>query len=247
MPIDLKYTLSLDDYRAAQYFHNERGVWPYLNHFTARFVLPVIGAVLIAGSVLLLSEGSLHTVAPVLLCFGIYLASYALFYRYRLRRRYQRTRTDSNERRVTFSEDVIHVEEANSSGDLKWAAAKRFSENEKVFLVYFAEAKFMILPKRMFQPGQADALRPYYNRNLHRGMRGIATNAIAYHDPLNARMTTSSALFGRRVLQESTRFAKYALPFRETSDNRWRSNICDGLWLRAGGRANGLAVDRRSQ
>jgi hypothetical protein len=43
---------------------------------------------------------------------------------------------------------------------------KRFSENGKVFLVYLAPSKFMVLPKRVFQPGQADELRALLQRKL---------------------------------------------------------------------------------
>jgi hypothetical protein len=67
---------------------------------------------------------------------------------------------------VKFNEDLIHVEGTNSSGDMKWAAVKRFSENGKVFLVYLAPSKFMVLPKRVFQPGQADELRALLQRKL---------------------------------------------------------------------------------
>jgi hypothetical protein len=166
MPIDLKYSLSLDDYLAGQYFHAQSSVWLYLNYVTARFVFPVVGALIFAESLYRTITKGFQGFNPFQYLIGIFLISFPLYYRHRLKRCYIRTRTDGNECSATFHEDLIHAESTNSSSDLKWAAVQRYSENDKCFLVYLAPSRFMVLPKRVFQPGQADEFRALLQRKI---------------------------------------------------------------------------------
>lgn len=166
MSINFKYTVSLDDYKAGLFFHAESSIWLYLTYVTTRFAMPVIGAIVIAESVFLLVTNFSRPLAAALLFLGIVMALYPIFYRHRIKRFYERTRTGNNECNATFSEDLIHVESADSSSDVKWTAIKSFSENNKVLLLYLAPAKFLILPKREFQPGQVEELRSMLQRKL---------------------------------------------------------------------------------
>jgi hypothetical protein len=165
-PIKLRFTLGVKEYLAAQYFHAESSVWLYANLFAARFVLPVIGVLLIVQSVSLWRHGNQSVLPFFLAPLGVFFVLYPLYYRFNLRHCYTRSRTGNDECELLFDEDTIRVQGPNSSGEMKWAAFKKFSENDKLYLLYLAPAKFIIVPKHYFETGQVDEFRALLARKL---------------------------------------------------------------------------------
>ena len=165
-PITLRFTLGLGDYLAAQYFHAKSSIWLYANYIGGRYFLPVIGVLLIVQGAFLWKFSSPPVVPAALAGFGLFLAFYPLYLRHRLKRCYTRTRTGNDECTVTFEEESFRTEGQNSNSDVKWAAVKKFRENDKLFLLYLAPAKFLVLPKNQFQPGQVDEFRALLAKKL---------------------------------------------------------------------------------
>lgn len=159
MPIQLRYTLSFEDYLSAQRLHARRNWWLAMNLFLARFVVPVLGICLILIAALDFRVHVTGTLSAACLGLGIFLTLYPWYYAARLKRCYRRTRTGSEEQLVEIGEESIHMQAEAGTSDLVWKAVGFFREDKNVFLLYLAPAKFILLPKRVLAPEQIVQLR----------------------------------------------------------------------------------------
>jgi hypothetical protein len=159
MLIHLKFNLSLSDYLDAQALHARNNWWRRLNYFAARFVLPVIGVILILQALLMFRTRMPGMFVVIALGLGVFLVFYPWYYRGRLKRCYRRTRTDNGEISVELGESLIHVRTQTSNSELSWKAVQFFLEDQKLFMLYLAPAKFIALPKRVFSHEQIGELQ----------------------------------------------------------------------------------------
>jgi hypothetical protein len=166
MPIELRFDLTFEDYLNAQRLHAKKNWWLRLNYFAARFVVPVLGILLILLSLLIFSQGRPTHLAIFNFGLGIFLASYPWYFRAKIRRCYRRTRIGSADTWVEIGEDTIHVKGDNASSEASWKAVKSHLEDRKIFLLYLAPAKFIILPKRIFTPEQIAELQSLLARQF---------------------------------------------------------------------------------
>jgi hypothetical protein len=99
MPIQLKYTLSFEDYLAAQRLHAKSNWWLHLNQVLGRRILPVIGLLMIyLGLALVLGgHGSTWVLDLLMLGLGAFFALHPFYMSYKLKRCFERTRTDTAE------------------------------------------------------------------------------------------------------------------------------------------------------
>jgi len=77
---------------------------------------------------------------------------------------YKRTRSDSGACKVTLEHERIQFEGSASKGELAWRAVKQLRENDAVFLLYTAPAKFMVLPKRACTAAQIEEFKALFDR-----------------------------------------------------------------------------------
>ncbi len=154
MSVQLKFTLEFEDYLDAQRLHAMRNWWLCVNYYAARFFLPVIGVLLIVIGLLNASHGAPSTLSVFNLGLGVFFIFYPLYYSARLKRSYRRTRTGSGETSVELGDTIIRVKTQNSNSELTWQAVHFFREDQKLFMLYLAPAKFIALPKRVFSPEQ---------------------------------------------------------------------------------------------
>jgi YcxB-like protein len=161
MSVQLNFTLEFSDYVDAQRLHARRNWWLCLNYYTARFVLPVLGVCLIVIGSLNVSHGVPSALSVFNLGLGVFLVFYPWYYRARLKRCYRRTRTGDGEISVELGESMIHVKTENSNSELTWKAVQSFLEDQKLFMLYLAPAKFIALPKRVFSPEQIVELQSF--------------------------------------------------------------------------------------
>ena len=157
MPINLRFTVALEDYLNAQSLHAQHHSWLGVKFFRARFVLPALGVGIILFG--LLCFGAPWAFHIILIFVGIWFVLYPWRRRAYLKRRYRRTRTGKAHTSVEISEESIHVEGENADTELSWKGVQSYLEDQKTFLLYWAPAKFMILPKRSFTPEQISQLQ----------------------------------------------------------------------------------------
>jgi hypothetical protein len=167
MPVILNFTLTFEDYQNALRLHARKNWWLCLNYFAARFVLPALGVLLILLALLI----SGHSVPSPLAIFnfglGVFFVLYPWYYRARLKRCYRRTRTGS-EQSVELGEELIRMVAENTSSELTWKAVQFVREDQNVFMLYLAPAKFIALPKRAFTPEQISELEELLTRKVQR-------------------------------------------------------------------------------
>jgi hypothetical protein len=61
---------------------------------------------------------------------------------------------------------MIRVQAARMRSEVQWQAVRSFSENEKVFLLYLAPAKFMAIPKRICSEQEISELRSLFKQEI---------------------------------------------------------------------------------
>ena len=91
---------------------------------------------------------------------------YPLFMRLRWKRCYVRTRSEEGECTVDFDDAMIRTAAANTRSEIQWQAVRSFSESQKVFLLYLAPAKFIVIPKRICAEKLADELRLLFKQEI---------------------------------------------------------------------------------
>jgi hypothetical protein len=159
MPIELNFALSFEDYCNAMRLHAKHNWWRCLNYYCARFVLPVLGIVLLTFGLLISGPGVPWVLVGAQSGLGVFLLFYPLYYRLRLKRCYSRTRIGNGEQSVIITEEGIHVNAENASSDINWKAVQSYLYDNDVFMLYLAPAKFIALPKRILSPEQMSELK----------------------------------------------------------------------------------------
>jgi hypothetical protein len=157
--MELRYSLSFADYAAALALHAKRSVLPYLFQLASYYAFPVVGLPLIALTVLTAKPGnSIQSHWITLLC-GVYLLCCPLILRQAAKRRFKRSQSGDGDCATTFDENSIRVTGPHSSSVIEWKAIKSFSEDKKVFLLYLALGKFIVVPTRACSEEQINELR----------------------------------------------------------------------------------------
>jgi hypothetical protein len=166
MPIRLQFTLTLDDYVAAQRLHAKRGWWPRLILVLAYTLVPFLGVLwlLFTASFIRIAD------SPALFVFelgvGLFLVSFPLYLRLRWKRCYRRTRTEPGDCTIEFDRSMIRIQQSKMRSEVEWPAVRSLSENKKVFLLYLAAAKFVVIPKRICSEQQIEELHSLFQQEI---------------------------------------------------------------------------------
>jgi hypothetical protein len=157
--MQLRYSLSFADYAAAQALHAKRGVLPYLLHLAGYYVFPVVGFCILAFTFFATkTSNSIHSNWMTLLC-GAYLLSCPLILRQTAKRRFRRTRSGAGDCTIDFDENLIRTQGPHSKSEIEWKAIQSYSEDKRVFLLYLAPGKFIVVPTRVCAEEQISELR----------------------------------------------------------------------------------------
>jgi len=166
--MELRYSLSFADYAAAQALHAKRSVLPYLLHLASYYGFPVMGLLFIAFAGFTTKPGnSIQSHWITLLC-GAYLLCCPLILRQTAKRRFRRSQSGDRDCTITFDENLIRVTGPHSSSVIEWKAIKSFSEGKKVFLLYLAPGKFIVVPTRACSEEQVGELRTILPQRIQR-------------------------------------------------------------------------------
>lgn len=166
MTVHLHFDFNFDDYLNAQRLHAKSSWWLRINYLLARIGLPIFGIVIIAAT---LWAVKFIDSLPLLIfefSIGLFLTFYPVYFRFKLKRCYVRTRIGSGERTFDFDDTIILLEEANAKSEVNWAAVRSFSEDENSFLIYLAPAKMIMVPKRICPEPQLTELHEMCRRNI---------------------------------------------------------------------------------
>jgi hypothetical protein len=169
--MQIQFQFSLDDYLAAQYLHATRSPWPQFTYALTHYIYPILGLFFLILSIpLMRSNIADHSGLTVIIC-GIILVSCPIYLHIRLKRSYKRTVSDNGECKATFDEVRIKIKGQYSSAEMDWRAIKSFRENKKVFLLYLAPGKFLVIPKRVCTEEQIGELRTIFLQKIHQDIQ----------------------------------------------------------------------------
>lgn len=161
MATQIQFELSLDDYLAAQRLHSTRNLWPRIMNFLLYFLYPVLGILFLFFGVGVFLERNSHHPVTMIVC-GVLLVCSPIYMRMRLRSCYKRTRSDSGESTLNFGEERVEIKGRYTNSELDWRAVKSFREDAKVFMLYLAPGRFIVIPKRACTEAQISDLRAIF-------------------------------------------------------------------------------------
>lgn len=161
----LEFQTNFRDFAAAQTLHAKRSEIAYLSHCVARYFFPVLGVLI------LLFEFTPHLVrasAPKVFsaACGLFLVCTPAYIHVTWKRAYKRTRSGNGNLALDFSEELIRCKGEHSKSEIEWSAIQSFSEDESLFLLYLAPARFLPIPKRICTAKQIDELRLLFKRQI---------------------------------------------------------------------------------
>jgi len=166
MPINIQFKLTFDDYLRAQRLHSKRTWGRRVWYIVSRTLIPVLGLLYVLIFVLIFWRTTPVGWLLVALPCGMYFAFYPVVVRLRLNRCYRRTRTGDEENSVGIGEEGIRIRAENPSNDLNWKAVQSCREDQNVFVLYLAPAKFIVFPKRVFSEEQILELQSLLARQV---------------------------------------------------------------------------------
>jgi len=166
MPIQIHLEFTYRDFADAQILHVKRSEWTYVGHFLAYYFYPFIGfLILLFEFIPNHHDGSSNTKIALTVC-GLVLLALPFYRQFNLRRCYRRSRTKSEQCTIEFGEKTIHVKGEHSKSEIQWSAIQSFSEDEKGFLLYLAQVRFVPVPKRVCSEAEVDDLRALFARKI---------------------------------------------------------------------------------
>lgn len=166
MPIHLQFTLTLKDYVTAQSLYAKRNWRLRLYYILYLYAFPSLGLLgLLFAIILYRTSDPLY---PTIAVFAgsLFLIGYRPYTFYRFKCYFQQTRIGSGEYSYDFDETSIRLEENNARSEIKWAAVRSSAEDKKTFLIYIAQAKAIMIPKRICPEQQLTELRELCQRNI---------------------------------------------------------------------------------
>jgi hypothetical protein len=132
----------------------------------SRRIMPWMGGFILLLSILILI---LRKDPLVSIPFGL-MGAYFLYCGFALRRLfrklYRKDQRYQHEIMADISEDGVHVVTPSADTQLKWNAIVRFLESDRLFMFFYAEWNFSIVPKRAFAPGEIDPFRDLLRRKI---------------------------------------------------------------------------------
>lgn len=126
------------------------------NRFRWRIDTPLAVAVVILGAVALVA-GIGGMAGPSLMSIGmLYLCVLALGWFWVPVRYYRAQPKLRDEYRLAFSEDGIALRTEHVESNLQWSIYQRVLADERVYLLYYGNDAFFVLPRSVFPSGSTD-------------------------------------------------------------------------------------------
>ena len=156
MIMQIEIDLSFADFLAAQRLHATRSFLRRVLRVVNFFLFPVLGACMLCLAVSIRADRS---PALVMVVCSIILMGYPAYYRFTMFRTYKRTRTGEGACRLIIEESGVRMVSTNFKSEINWSAFRALRENDKVFLLYIAPGKFLVVPKRACSLEQIGEIR----------------------------------------------------------------------------------------
>jgi YcxB-like protein len=157
------YRVTEEDFMEARdlFVRNEKGT-----RRVSRLIMPWMGALMLLLTVVILILGKNRVDAVLLGLIGVYCLYCGFALRRYFRKLYRNDPRYKHEITTDISEDGVHVVTPTADTQLKWNSIIRFLESDKVFMFFYSEWIFSVVPKSAFAPGEIDTFRDLVRRKV---------------------------------------------------------------------------------
>jgi YcxB-like protein len=162
--MQINFQLSFEDYLASMSLHSTRGTWSRINYMLNLYFAPVVGLFAFALA-WMLKRGASSYDFILILC-GLFMFVYPIYLRWKLRSCYRRTRTGTGDCTLTLDSQRVLIDAGNVKSEMEWSAIRAVRENERLFMLYLAPAKFVAIPKRACSVEQIDEIRTMLSQRV---------------------------------------------------------------------------------
>ncbi len=133
---------------------------------TSRRIMPWMGGLMLLLSflILVLARDSMGALPIGLM--GAYFLYCGFALQRIFRKLYRNDKRFGQEVTADITEDGVHVVTALADTYMKWDAIVRFSESERIFMFFYAEWTFSVVPKRAFPPSEIADFRDLLRRKI---------------------------------------------------------------------------------
>ncbi|HKF49160.1 MAG TPA: YcxB family protein [Terracidiphilus sp.] len=164
--ISIQFEFTVQDYLNAQKLHLKQSLIQWLAYWGfIRVAAPILGAIGVVFGCMMLRGGFDPWISATWGA-SLVLLFLPLLYRWNLKRCYRKTRFNDGQCSFAFDENLIRTQTSNSRGEVEWPAIRFFSEDNNLFLLYVAQAKFFPIPKRACNEEQVNELRALFQARI---------------------------------------------------------------------------------
>jgi hypothetical protein len=132
----------------------------------SRRIMPWMGGLMILLSIIILASDKEAFGALPFGLMGIYFVYCSFALRRFFRKLYKKNRELQHEITADVSEESVHVITSLSDTHLQWKAIIRFVESDKIFMFFYSEWTFSIVPKRAFTADDIGPFRELLRRKI---------------------------------------------------------------------------------
>ena len=137
----------------------------------SRRTMPWMGASIILSSIVIFAFGRDRFEAVPLALIGVYFLYCGFALRPFFKKLYRRDPRYRHEITADITEDEVHVVTSAADTRLKWESIVRFLESDKIFMLFYSEWSFSVVPKNAFASGEVEIFRDLLRRKIPQSRR----------------------------------------------------------------------------
>jgi hypothetical protein len=165
MPIKIKFTLSADEFLAAQIAFN-RFLAPPMARFNYRAAIPVALLLVADGAAGFLLRWNIG-LNLFLIAFGAYLILCRVIIGPRkVKKEFTQYPDHDTDRTMEFNDEKILVQTSHGKSELDWTRLSRFIETDGLFVLFAPPRMLYTIPKRIFSIEETNQFREFLQRKL---------------------------------------------------------------------------------
>jgi len=161
-PITVTYTLTAQDFIDA---HRMRRAENPIQRWSMRILYVLVGAVVLAGVVMIVAEptrATVQRVVPLFLFAAIWLWFVTWFPSRYASRQFDSQTAAQLQQTTEFSDAGIFTRSAEATASrIPWPAVQRFVETDRLFVLYLSPKLFLLYPKRAFSGAELQSFREF--------------------------------------------------------------------------------------
>lgn len=132
----------------------------------SRRTMPWMGASIVLSSIVIFAFAKDRFEAVPFALIGVYFVYCGFALRPFFKKLYRRDPRYRHEITADITEDGVHVVTSVADTRLKWDSIVRYLESDKIFMFFYSEWSFSVVPKNAFAPGEIEAFRELLQRKI---------------------------------------------------------------------------------